>query len=187
MEAMKPRHAISQLEPSLCETLHQWLLELMLLLPQSLKSYWLSSALWLNFWSCFSREKISQGVPPVCQLTKYVCFCHEMKMITLWGGKCFCFNGLRDKFSTIVGSVINRARRRVIFFLALCTFWGVCLSLCPFIGGKQPHFNHDNLCSTCFVSFSCSFLPSQHNIWFSTDKRTTPHQLLVAVYDQFLV
>lgn len=45
MEAMKPRHAISQLQPSLRETQHQWLLELMLLLPQTLKCDWPSSAL----------------------------------------------------------------------------------------------------------------------------------------------
>lgn len=45
MEAMKPRHAVSQLQASLSETQHQWQLDLMLLLPQTLKSYWLSSAL----------------------------------------------------------------------------------------------------------------------------------------------
>lgn len=45
MEAMKPQPTLSQLQPSLRERSHQWLLEPMLLLPQTLKSDWLSSAL----------------------------------------------------------------------------------------------------------------------------------------------
>lgn len=45
MEAMKPRDAVGQLQASLSEARHQWRLNLMLLLPQTLKSDWLSSAL----------------------------------------------------------------------------------------------------------------------------------------------
>lgn len=45
MEAMKPRDAVGQLQASFSEAQHQWQLNLMLLLPQTLKSYWLSSTL----------------------------------------------------------------------------------------------------------------------------------------------
>lgn len=45
MEAMKPRHALSQLEASLSGARSQWRLELMLLLPQTLKSHWSSRVL----------------------------------------------------------------------------------------------------------------------------------------------
>lgn len=55
---------------------------LVLLLPQTLRSYWLSAALWLNFRSCFWGEKTYQGVPPVCCQVR-ICwiFIHILKLL----------------------------------------------------------------------------------------------------------
>lgn len=54
----------------------------------------------IEFLILFLREKISQGVPPVCQLTKCLfVFFHEMKRITGENENVFFFKGLREQNS----------------------------------------------------------------------------------------
>lgn len=118
MEAMKPRHAISQLQPSLRETQHQWLLELMLLLPQTLKCDWPSSALWLNFWSCFWERKYLKECHLCADLQNmfgvFFFFMHEDYFV---GRKMASWLTLNAIFVSVI-----------CHFLALGTHWGGCMS-----------------------------------------------------------
>lgn len=74
----------------------------------------------IEFLILFLREKISQQIPPVCQLGK--CFFMEWRAM-------FCVSQSRmlerARFNAIQ-CFVNKLRK-VIYFLALVTFWGLCV------------------------------------------------------------
>lgn len=74
----------------------------------------------IEFLILFLREKISQQIPPVCQLGK--CFFMEWRAM-------FCVSQFRmlerARFNAIQ-CFVNKLRK-MIYFLSLVTFWGLCV------------------------------------------------------------